>query len=151
MSSSTVHAKVRSPPPPPPREEREPASPEGFVERTALFTAAFAPDKAARLLEQLVPAARDAAVSLARQVTALEPAARHGRVARTFGERPDAGERLRLVMAQVGPRLARALRERMPPHHRGLFPEKEQPSPPSPEPSTAEALFAARLVKEATR
>jgi len=151
MRPAKSEASGRSTPPPPPCGEREPSLSNGFIERTALFTAAFAPDRAARLLEQLVPASRDIAVALARQVTALEPSARHGRVAQTFGERPDAGERLRRVMSQLGPRLAHALRERMPSHHRGLFPEEEAVSQPGLEPAKAGKLFALRLIKEATR
>src|SRR4051812_14229498 len=100
---TTLLRRAPRPPPPlaaerPPKplpKRTEPSSralPVGFVERTAIFTAAFAPDRTTRLLEQLVPVARNEANELAKRVITLEPAGRQGRVARTFGERSDAGE-----------------------------------------------------------
>jgi hypothetical protein len=150
MDSTSVQ---RLRPPPLPRRagnEGHPAA-DGLLERVVLFTVAFSPGRASALLQQLAGASREEALRHAERISALEPSARQGRVARAFGERPDAGERLRALMAEAGPRLARALRERMPPHHRVLFPEAEAGSSTSPEPTGAEALFASRLVKEATR
>ena len=150
MDSTSVQ-RLR-PPPLPRRAARDgAAAPDDFPERVALFTAVFAPERAAGLLQQLALAAREEALRHAERIAALDPAARQGRVARAFGERPDAGERLRAVMAEAGPRLARALRERMPPHHRVLFPEAEDGLLSAQVPTELEASFASRLVKEATR
>jgi len=122
-----------------------------FLERLVLFTVAFSAERAPGLLEQLAPAVREEARRQARRISALEPESRQGRVARAFGERPDAGERLRALMAELGPRLARAVRERMPPHHRVLFADVAPPLEPLRELPAVEALFASRLVKEAMR
>lgn len=147
----TLTPRKRSAPPPkargPAPASRAPAG--DLVERIALFTAAFAPDRAAGLLGQLVPKARDEALRCAERISALDPASRHGRVARMFGERSEAAQRLRRLLVFAPASLARALWVRMPVHHQTSFPELAQPPVRGSVPPPRVAVFAARLVKEA--
>jgi len=124
---------------------------EGCLERLALFTAIFAPDRAPRLLEQLSADIREEALQHSRHLASLEQASRQGRVARVFGERPDAGARLRALLAEARPGLARELWARMPPHHRASLHELARLDPVEPRLSSAMNALAARLIKEATR
>jgi hypothetical protein len=69
-------------------------------------------------------------------------------VARAFGERPDAGQRLRALLAEARPGLARAIQEGLPAHHRERLATPPR-SGPLPEPLPAQRTLAARLIKEA--
>jgi hypothetical protein len=150
---------VRLPRSPPPEPAKRPAYPEPVkgsppvslpVERIALVALVFGRERAGALLEGLrEPEVREAKNHLA-GFTALSSARRQARVAVEFGVRPDAAARLRAVMEEAPEVLRRELFRRLPPYHRGLFPER-QVEPPDAAATPAVCALAERLLREATR
>ncbi|WP_075207519.1 hypothetical protein [Archangium violaceum] len=150
---------VRVPRSSPPEPAKRPTSPEPVkgpspvslpVERIALVALVFGRERAGALLEGLrEPEARQAKNHLA-GFTALSSARRQARVAVEFGVRPDAAARLRAVMEEAPEVLRRELFRRLPPYHRGLFPER-QVEPPDAAATPAVCALAERLLREATR
>jgi hypothetical protein len=120
------------------------------LERIALVALVFGRERAAELLEGLSePEARRAKDCLA-GFAALSSARRQARVAVEFGVRPDAAARLRAVMEEAPEVLRREIFRRLPPYHRGLFPER-QVEPPDAAATPAVCALAERLIREATR
>ena len=120
-----------------------------FTERVALFAVSMARERAADLLELLTPDRRDRALEYAREVGSLDSASRQGRLAREFGHRPDAAERLRALASEVSPSLWPLLHARLPRYHQSLFPELAQVQVRG-EPPAVHVRLVARLVREAT-
>ncbi|HYO57311.1 hypothetical protein [Archangium sp.] len=118
--------------------------------RIALVALVFGRERAEALLEGLrEPEARQAKSHLA-GFSALSSARRQARVAVEFGVRPDAAARLRAVMEEAPEVLRREIFRRLPPYHRGLFPER-QVEPPDAAATPAVCALAERLIREATR
>ncbi|MBJ6759240.1 hypothetical protein JGU66_00605 [Myxococcaceae bacterium JPH2] len=111
---------------------------------------ALARDRALELLDGLVAADAEQARGLLAEVATLQSARRQARVAMAFGEREDAAERLRAVMASASGPLRKALYRALPPYHRSLFPGQVLEGTAQEGASGMEAL-AARLIREATR
>ncbi|MHB8872738.1 MAG: hypothetical protein ACYC8T_03530 [Myxococcaceae bacterium] len=124
----------------------------GWPERLALFACALARESAIDLLEGLAEPQRARAREFARKVASWDSPTRQAKVAVEFGPRPDAGGRLRALMAEAGPTLRRELFRLLPPYHRSLFPELVAVlSAPGDPPPPGLLALAQRLVREATR
>jgi hypothetical protein len=120
------------------------------LEHMALVALVLGRERAGALLEGLgEPEARQAKNLLA-GFSALSSPRRQARVAVEFGVRPDAAARLRAVMEEAPEVLRREIFRRLPPYHRGLFPER-QVEPPGAAATPAVCALAERLVREATR
>lgn len=123
------------------------------VERLALFTCALAREQAPALLEMLAAPHRGRAAEYLRQVSALDSASRQGRLARELGERADAPERLRKVLAELSPRQRAVAYLRLPPYLKRLVLAEgatARSQSPEEDPPVLRA-FTERLVKEAIR
>jgi len=120
------------------------------LERIALVSLVFGRERAEALLDGLRESeARRAKAALA-GFTTLSSASRQARVAVEFGVRPDAEARLRAVMEEAPEALRREIFRRLPPYHRGLFPER-QVEPPDTAATLAVCALAERLIREASR
>jgi hypothetical protein len=120
------------------------------LERFALVTWVLGRERAPELLDGLGEHEAERAKEHLRRIAALPSAQRQAKVAVEFGERADAGARLKLLMAEAPEPLRRELFRRLPPYHRTLFPERRV-DPPSPEAPPAMGVLAERLLREATR
>ncbi|HZN92682.1 MAG TPA: hypothetical protein VFB81_08245 [Myxococcales bacterium] len=134
-------------------ELRTPEQDARRVERLALLACALAGEQAAALLEMLAAPHRGRAGEYLRQVSALDSAARQGRLSRELGERRDAPERLRRLLGELSPRQRAVAYLKLPPYLRTLMPpEAATAADRSPEEDPpALRAFAHRLVKEAVR
>lgn len=120
------------------------------LERFALVTWVLGRERAAELLDGLGEHEAERAKEHLRRIAALPSAQRQGKVAVEFGERADAGARLKALMEEAPEPLRKALFRLLPPYHRTLFPERRV-EPPGPEVPPALEALAERLVREATR
>lgn len=119
-------------------------------ERMALVALVLGRERAEALLDGLGEAgARWAKAHLA-GFAELSSARRQARVAVEFGVRPDAAARLKALMEEAPEVLRREIFRRLPPYHRGLFPER-QLEPPDAALTPAACAWAERLIREATR
>ena len=134
-------------------ELRTPEQEARLVERLALLTCAMAREQAPALLEMLAAPHRGRAAEYLRQVAALDSASRQGRLAREFGERTDAPERLRKALAELSPRQRTIAYPRLPPYLRTLMSQEGATAANRSAEEDAPALraFTDRLVKEAVR
>jgi hypothetical protein len=124
------------------------------VERLALFTYAMAREQAAGLVELLAAPHRGRAAEYLRQLPALDSASRQGRLAREFGERVDAPERLRVLLAEMAPPQRARAYAKLPPYLQNLCPPHGDTAkaPLGGEDETpAMSAFCDRLLKEAVR
>jgi hypothetical protein len=115
-----------------------------------LVTWVLGRERAAELLDGLGEHEAERAKEHLRRIAALPSAQRQAKVAVEFGERGDAGARLKLLMAEAPEPLRRELFRRLPPYHRTLFPERRV-EPPGSEAPPALGALAERLIREATR
>jgi hypothetical protein len=120
------------------------------LERFALVTWVLGRERAAELLDGLGAHEAARAKEHLRRIAALPSAQRQAKVAVEFGERADAGARLKALMAEAPEPLRREVFRRLPPYHRTLFPGR-QVEPPGPEVPSALGALADRLIREATR
>ncbi|WP_426754126.1 hypothetical protein [Myxococcus sp. Y35] len=120
------------------------------LERLALVAWVLGRERAADLLGGLGEGSAERATDHLRRLASLPSAQRQAKVAVEFGERADAAERLRQVMAEVPPLLRREILRRLPPYHRSLFPSERVEALPQEVPPALGAL-AERLIREATR
>ncbi|QSQ13643.1 hypothetical protein [Myxococcus landrumensis] len=126
---------------------RPPALP---LDRCALVTWILARERAEELLEGLGTVAMKRAKAHLRHIVMLPSPRRQAKVATEFGERADAGARLKDLMAEVPEALRKEIFRNLPPYHRSLFPGRRvEPSDPLAPPLLS--ALAARLVREATR
>ncbi|HZI14333.1 MAG TPA: hypothetical protein VE153_28455, partial [Myxococcus sp.] len=105
--ASIEESPVASPPPP-----RLPLA----LERFALVTWVLGRERAAELLDGLGEHEAERAKEHLRRIAALPSAQRQAKVAVEFGERADAGARLKLLMAEAPEPLRRELFRRLPPY-----------------------------------
>ncbi len=134
-----------------PRASPGPGAPEALpLERWALVALIFGRERAAALLEGLPEHVVGRAQAHLAEFIALSSARRQARVSVEFGGRPDAAVRLRRVMEEAPEALRRALYQRLPAFHRGLFPEMRD-TPLDVSAPAAVAPWAERLIREATR
>jgi hypothetical protein len=137
-----------------PTDIRRGKSPEAreqqLIEDLALFTVCFAPEHAIDLLQELSAGRRERALKHAKKAAALASRSRQGRLVRELGQRQEASERVRRLMAEAPEGLQRVLYARLPRYHRTLFPERDaQDARPEPW-ADAQVAFAGRLIREAT-
>ncbi len=104
------------------------------VERLVLFVFGLHKTQAPTLLEGVCDSKRPAALRLLAELGATDSATRQARLAREFGDRPDASERMAMLLAEAPPALRLELR-----------------SPRAQGPGSATRLWAERLALEATR
>jgi hypothetical protein len=118
--------------------------------RIALVALVLGRERAEALLDGLGEAeARRAKAHLA-GFAEFPSARRQARVVVEFGVRPDAAARLKAVMEEAPEVLRREIFRRLPPYHRGLFPERLL-EPPDAALTPAMCALAERLIREATR
>lgn len=120
------------------------------LERFALVTWVLGRERAAELLDGLGEHEAARAKEHLLRISALPSAQRQAKVAVEFGERADAGARLKALMAEAPEPLRQEVFRRLPPYHRTLFPGR-QVEPPSPEVPPGLSALAERLIREATR
>jgi hypothetical protein len=132
---------------------RTPEEKARVVERLALFTYAVAREQAAALLELLAAPHRGRAGEYLRQLPALDSASRQGRLAREFGERVDAPERLRAVLSELSPQLRARAYAKLPPYLRDLCPTHGDTArtPVQEDDPPAMGAYCDRLLREAIR
>lgn len=123
------------------------------VERLALFAYAVAREQAAGLLELLAAPHRGRAGEYLRQLPGLDSASRQGRLAREFGERADAPERLRSVLGELSPRQRAQAYAKLPPYLRDLCPPDGDTArrPVNEDEAPAMGAYCDRLLREAIR
>ncbi len=133
-----------------PDESRPPPRLPLPLERFALVTWVLGRERAAELLDGLGEAEAERAKEHLQRIAALPSAQRQGKVAVEFGERSDAGARLKALMEEPLEPLHEALFRHLPHYHRTLFPGRRA-EPPGPEEPPALGALAERLIREATR
>ncbi|WP_338864308.1 hypothetical protein [Myxococcus stipitatus] len=120
------------------------------LDRCALVTWILARERAEELLEGLGTGAMKRAKAHLRHIVMLPSPRRQAKVATEFGERTDAGARLKALMAEVPEALRREIFRNLPPYHRTLFPGRKVEAADPLAPPLLSAL-AMRLIREATR
>ncbi len=122
--------------------------PLGFAEKVALFVTAMHKDQATTLLDGLAPRERERAHEFSTEVRRWDSARRHARLAWEFGVKPDAEDRLEVVVGGVQGALREAVIALIPPTMRNRFPRRQ-----GGEESVPDVVWgvAARLVREASR
>lgn len=137
-----------------PTDIRRKQSPEArerqFVDDLTLFAVGFAPERAVELLGGLTAGRRRRAIEQAKTIAALDSRSRQGRVVRALGQRQEASDRVRRLMAEVPEALQRVVYARLPRYHRTLFPDLGVEDTRSEAGSNAQVAFADRLIREAT-
>lgn len=137
-----------------PTDIRRKQSPEArerqFVDDLALFTVGFAPERAVELLGGLTAGRRRRALEHAKTIATLDSRSRQGRLVRALGQRQEASDRVRRLMAEVPEGLRRVVYARLPRYHRTLFPDLGAGDTRSEAGSDIQAAFADRLIREAT-
>lgn len=137
-----------------PTDIRRKKSPEArerqFVDDLALFAVGFDPGRTAELLGGLTAGRRERALKQAKALAALDSRSRQGRVVRALGQRQEASEQVRRLMAEVPETLQRVVYARLPRYHRTLFPDLGAEETRSEAGSNAQIGFVDRLIREAT-
>ncbi len=158
MDAATRIKRPPRPPAPPPPEQstwthrlpRPPRPrPEG-VDRITLFTCALAGARARELLGGFSAGDAPRAQALFEQLSALDGAAKRARAVREFGERRDAADRIRALLAEAAA-LEGELASRIPTY---LLPGGTLAHPAgrgAPAKSPARIALVERLVREAVR
>jgi hypothetical protein len=133
------------------RRRRSPEARERqLVDDLALFAVCLSPERAAELLQGLASGRRKRALEQARKLAALDARSRQGRLLRQLGQRPEASERVRRLMAESPEGLQRVLYARLPRYHQTLFPALEAREGRGELPADAQVALTDRLIREAT-
>lgn len=95
-----------------------------FAQKVALFVTAMHKDKAVALLDGLAPRERERAQAFSGDVRGWDSARRHARLAWEFGVRPDAEEKLEVLVAGVSGGLREAVVALLPLAMQRRFPRR---------------------------
>lgn len=119
-----------------------------FAQKVALFVTAMHKDKAVALLEGLAPRERERAQAFSGAVRSWDSARRHARLAWEFGVRPDAEDRLEVVVGGVSGALREAVVALLPLAMQRRFPRRVGGVESAPDLVWG---VAARLIREVSR
>jgi len=120
----------------------------GFAEKVALFVTAKHKEQATTLFEGLAPRERERALEFSTRVRTWDSARRHARLAWEFGVKPDAEDRLEVVVGGVSGALRDAVVALIPPTMRSRFQQRQ-----GGEESVPDLVWglASRLIREVSR